>query len=156
MLHATSSSLNSLSKMQMGPSGCNERQITQSCTFSAVGEVLRLYLLCPCQPLLRGDRFDKRAQRGFMRLFPSYCQYKHCHPSKHTFKKNKEKRCWIKEAHFSFKEGIPAKKDYATWQLEGTLWATSTENYSFSKFRCFQHLSQFILEVGQHHMCHFA
>lgn len=46
----------------------------------------------------------------FMCLFPSYCQYKHCQPCKHTFKKNKEKRCWIKEAHFSLKEESPAKK----------------------------------------------
>lgn len=103
--------------MQMGPSGCNERQITQSCTFSAVGEVLRLYLLCPCQPLLRGDCFDKRAQSGFMCLFPSYCQYKHCQPCKRTFKKNKEKWFCIKEAHFSLKKEIPAKKDYKSYDL---------------------------------------
>lgn len=117
MFHATSSSLNSLSKKQMGLSGCNERQITQSCTFSAVGGVLRLYLLCPCQPLLRGDCFDKRAQRGFMCLFPSYCQCKHCQPCKHTFKKDKEKRCWIKEAHCSFKEEFPARSDYKSYDL---------------------------------------
>lgn len=85
-----------LSKLQMAQTGCNERQITQSCTSSTVGEVLRLYLLCPCQPLLHGDCFDKRAQHGFMCLFQSYWECKHCQPCKHTLKKSKEKACWIK------------------------------------------------------------
>lgn len=76
--------IDSVSKMQIAQTGWNERQITQSCTFSTVVKVLRLYLLCPCQPLLRRDCFDKRAQRGFMCLFQSYCECKHCQPCKDT------------------------------------------------------------------------
>lgn len=84
MFSSTSTSIESVSAMQMAQSGRNERQITQSCAFSTVAEVLWLYLLCPCQPLLLRDCFDKRAQRGFMCLFQSYCQCKHCLPCKDT------------------------------------------------------------------------
>lgn len=86
MFSSTSSSIDSVSTMQIAQTAWNERQITQSCTFSTVTEVLRLYLLCPCQPLLCRDCFDKRAHHGSMCLFQSYCQCKHCQPCKDTKK----------------------------------------------------------------------
>lgn len=39
-----------------------------------IGKAFGLYLLCPCQPALHGDGFDKKAQHGLMCLFQSYCQ----------------------------------------------------------------------------------
>lgn len=69
-------------EMQMAQGSWNERQITESCTFSTVAKVFRLYLLCPCQPLLHRDCFDKRAKHGFMCLLQSYSQCEHCQPGK--------------------------------------------------------------------------
>lgn len=78
-------------EMQIVQFGCSDGEITQSYTFSTVGQVFQLYLLCPCQPPLHRDCFDKKAQRGLMCLFQSYCQCKHCLPVKHSRRKSKEK-----------------------------------------------------------------
>lgn len=52
----------------------------------------QLYLLCPCQPALHRDCFDKKAQHGLMCLFQSYCQCKHRLPFKHTWRVEQKNR----------------------------------------------------------------
>lgn len=66
----TSFGVRNVSKMQKVETGCSYKEITQSCTLSTVGQVLQLYLLCPCQPVLHRDFFDNKAQLGFMPLVP--------------------------------------------------------------------------------------
>lgn len=134
MFSLTSSSSDSVFKMQMAQKGWKERHIKQSCTFSTVAEVLRLYLLCPCQPLLRRDCFDKRAQRGFMCLFQSYCQCKHCWPCidtkeahRKTVRKKKVVILWAMARWFSG-ENLWCKNKKG---LNGPL---SKPNHSLSKF----------------------
>lgn len=146
--------------MQMGQSGCSERHITQSCTFSAVGEVLRLYLLCPCQPLLCGDCFDKRAQRGFMGLLQTYCQ-----PCKHTEQRTtaldkKHSFIWC-EITYRFSGEINAKTESQELRLDNKKGLNGPLQNQMILFLnlgviVLMFLSQFILEVGQQHMCPFA